>query len=280
MADQKITALDALTTPASGDLLAIVDDVVGTPVTKKITINNLGLLDGWIPTGTFTYASADDPTYTFTVAAFDATTKYSVGMKVKLTQTTDKYFIITKVVFDDPGSTITIYGGTDYDLANATITSPHYSTQKAPLGFPLDPDKWSIQVTDITDRSQSNPAQNTWYNPGSISINIPIGIWEVYYSLMIRGYGSNDTAYNIHTTLSTTNNSESGVQFTMQSYIARPAAGALIARDQHILPLKVINLTTKDTYYLNVSARLAGLEAIGLENDEIPCIIKARSAYL
>ena len=37
----KITQLDALTTQAAGDLIAIVDDVGGSPETKKITITNL-----------------------------------------------------------------------------------------------------------------------------------------------------------------------------------------------------------------------------------------------
>ena len=42
MADQKITELDELNaTPDSTDLVAIADDVAGTPVTKKITIANL-----------------------------------------------------------------------------------------------------------------------------------------------------------------------------------------------------------------------------------------------
>jgi len=43
MADQKITQLTELTTPASGDTFAIVDDPAGSPVTKKITIDNLDL---------------------------------------------------------------------------------------------------------------------------------------------------------------------------------------------------------------------------------------------
>jgi len=41
MADAKITELTALTTPATEDLLAIVDDPAGTPITKKITLANL-----------------------------------------------------------------------------------------------------------------------------------------------------------------------------------------------------------------------------------------------
>lgn len=44
MADAKITALTALTTPNIDDLYVIVDDVAGTPVTKKIK-----LLDQFFP---------------------------------------------------------------------------------------------------------------------------------------------------------------------------------------------------------------------------------------
>jgi len=41
MADTKISALTELTAPADADLLAIVDDPAGTPISKKITRGNL-----------------------------------------------------------------------------------------------------------------------------------------------------------------------------------------------------------------------------------------------
>ena len=41
MADSKISDLDEQTSPASGDLLPIVDDPGGSPVTKKITLANV-----------------------------------------------------------------------------------------------------------------------------------------------------------------------------------------------------------------------------------------------
>ena len=41
MADKKVTQLASLTTTAAPDLLMIVDDPNGTPVSKKITIKNL-----------------------------------------------------------------------------------------------------------------------------------------------------------------------------------------------------------------------------------------------
>jgi len=41
MADQKITALTALTSPTTDDLTVVVDDPSGTPITKKLTLANL-----------------------------------------------------------------------------------------------------------------------------------------------------------------------------------------------------------------------------------------------
>ncbi len=45
MADAKITELTSLTDPTDADLLAIVDDPSGTPITKKVTRDNLFKLD-------------------------------------------------------------------------------------------------------------------------------------------------------------------------------------------------------------------------------------------
>jgi hypothetical protein len=41
MANKKITELTELTTPVGADIVAIVDDVAGTPTTKKVTVTNL-----------------------------------------------------------------------------------------------------------------------------------------------------------------------------------------------------------------------------------------------
>ena len=38
---KKVTELSTLTAPAADDLLLIIDDVAGTPITKKVTVANL-----------------------------------------------------------------------------------------------------------------------------------------------------------------------------------------------------------------------------------------------
>ncbi len=49
MADAKITELTELTSPEEEDVLAIVDDPSGTPVTKKITKQNLSIIVSALP---------------------------------------------------------------------------------------------------------------------------------------------------------------------------------------------------------------------------------------
>ncbi len=98
-------------------------------IVGALTLNSY---DGWITsTDTWVYASAT----TFTIAGVDRTAQLPVGTKIKLTQTTAKYFYVTAVAFST-NTTITITGGTDYTLANAAITAPNYSYDTTPQGFP------------------------------------------------------------------------------------------------------------------------------------------------
>ena len=230
--------------------------------------------DGWVSAGeTWTYASADDPTFTFTVAGIDLTGKYSPGMRVKLTQTSVKYFIITKVAFSTD-TTITIYGGTDYDLANASISSPYYSPVKAPFGFPLDPLKWTVSLTDTSNRSQASATQGTWYNLGSLSLDIPIGVWDVHYDL----YGD-ISAHNklFAATLSTANNSESDTEFTTRFYDGNDTAEGA----QTLSKRKALTLTAKTTYFLNASNVTGGGGAtITFLGTNVPTRVRAICTYL
>jgi hypothetical protein len=206
-----------------------------------------GGLDGWIPAEeTWTYASADAPTFVITVPS-GAASRFSVGMKIKLTQTTVKYFIITAVA----DTTLTVYGGTDYTLANATITAPFYSMVRSPQGFPMSPLKWTQSYSDTTNRIQSSPTNDAWYNINSASLSVPIGVWNVDYSVFAAAIAnqSGTTDQQVFTTLSTTNNTE-----TLGSFSCRTSAGAaaytsFVAAATH-QRMQVVERTTKASYYL------------------------------
>lgn len=85
---------------------------------------------------TWTYVSAS----TFKTAG-DYRTYFPKGTRIKLTQTSEKYFNVsadpTYIGGGTDETTITITGGSDYTLANAAITDPYYSQMLRPLGFPF-----------------------------------------------------------------------------------------------------------------------------------------------
>ena len=109
MANKKITALPELTSPAGADLLAIVDDVAGTPTTKKITATNIM---GLAPvqsvagrTGTVTVDAGD-----LTDGNFDGTA--ISGFDASINDKTDDYTLLAsdngKVVVMNKGSAVTV----------------------------------------------------------------------------------------------------------------------------------------------------------------------------
>ena len=242
----------------------------------------ISMQGGWVGvTDTWTYASADSPTFTVTVPS-GATTLYSPGMRVRLTQTTTKYFLITAVA----DTVITLYGGTDYTLTSATISDISFSYFKAPIGFPLNPTKWTVIKKDSNVRSQSSATDSTWYNVGTTNcqITIPIGVWDVDYrvfaSWTVTGVGAGDVGNNLYTTLSTANNSESDKEFTAgSSQIAYTALGTAQWNDTFFVR-KTLALTTKTLYYLNSQHTGGGTPTISFENGAVDMIIRAVSAYL
>lgn len=231
---------------------------------------------GWAAAGeTWTYVSADGPTGTFSVPA-DVTGKYSVGMRIKLTQTTAKYFIVTVVGAFAAGVTpITIYGGTDYTLANAAITLPFYSTAKAPFGFNVDPAKWTETTTDSTQRAQATPTASVWYNPGAVSLVVPIGTWRLRYKVIIQCARAAAAAIDIYATLSTANNSESDSNMTcFASTSSQAGVYATVSAEKFVV------LAAKTTHYLDIMEDIGGTQNIYMRNDTKPCVIKATCALL
>lgn len=90
-------------------------------------------VDGWIAAGeTWVYVSAG----VYKIVGVDLTAKYTTGTKVKLTQTTVKYFNVASSALNGSDTEVTVQGGSDYSLANAAITSPYYSRASLPSGFP------------------------------------------------------------------------------------------------------------------------------------------------
>jgi len=131
LANQKITQLTELTAPITTDMLAIVDDPGGSPVTKKVQAGSL-FTDGWVNDGTvWTYVSAS----TFSIPG-NVTATYQKGTFLKWTQTTVKYGVVVSSSYSAPNTTVTIVVNTDYTIANAAISANYFSYAANPRGWP------------------------------------------------------------------------------------------------------------------------------------------------
>ena len=192
MADKKITDLPEIPEVADDDYLEIVDTSANT--SNKISRENLiaghdhdsdyvplSYKDGWIPVSdTWTYKTAT----TITVPS-GAASIYKVGMGIRLTQTTVKYFYIVGVA----DTVLTITGGSDYTLANATISAVSYTnTPATAIGFPN-----TFNYTPVVTYAGNNTDPTGW-----TSLNGSFSIGGNIATVMITGQlnrGSGDRAY-------------------------------------------------------------------------------------
>lgn len=237
--------------------------------------------DGWIAAGeTWTFVAADAPTFTFKITGSDLTAKYTAGTRLKLTHAAAvKYFIVTKVAFAAGDTTVTVYGGTDYTLAATAITLPFFSRMKGPAGFPLDPIKWTVKVSDTTLRSQASPVSGTWYNLGSLTISVPIGAWRVGYQGQIGlDGGGAEVNPSVNITLSTGSSSETDTEFSIFAQVnGTAAAGDVYGLGSRY---KFLNLAAKTSYFLNLKTGNGTATTLYLYSSVSATVIEAISAYL
>ena len=264
---------------AQGDFLPIVDVSAGQ--TKYVTVKDLtGLPDtGWLATGESWAYSSWDSTRRIGIITVptDATTKYTPKMRVRFSQTTGgtKYGIITYVT----ATTLTIHFPSGTTLNNEAITSPVYSPLDTPVGFPSNAANWILETTSTTTQSQLSPTNNVWYNPGSNSLALGPGVWDLGYKGSLEclktGAGNSDAL----ATLSTANNSESDSDFTLWEFIGITGGTA----SNNVFPLtarKIISLTANSTYYLNVMCTTPSQSQLQWHGSISKTSIRAITAYL
>lgn len=252
---------------------------VKTYADTKTTLSTVlsTIASGWTSiSATLTFSSADAPTYVCTTSS-DLTGSIGVGMRIKLTHSAStKYFIVTAI----DAATITLYGGTDYTLAATAITAPYYSNVKAPLGFPQDTTKWTVKVTDTTQRNGAGTG-TTWNNIGGANaqISVPIGIWEVDFTC--EAYGDRTTAGtgdSIDACLSTANNTASDTELYGRTFISGAAANQSDVMSFVPFKQKTLALVAKTLYYLNIRMQNSGTWT--MNNNVVAMVIRAKCSYL
>jgi hypothetical protein len=228
------------------------------------------LASGWNSiTQTLAYASADAPTFTATTSA-DLTGIISVGMKIMLTNTTVKYFIVTAIT----SSTITLYGGTDYALTNVAISAVYYSPHKSPFGFPLGPAKWTVIFTDTSLKTQVSPVgAQYYYSFASFNLLVPIGQWDLSFNVNVQENLSAAGPTEVHVMLSTSASSPSDSDLKASFQLYGINVGGTLAKSKKLL------LAAKTVYYLDTYMSATGTN-LYFRGDYETTTLKAVCAYL
>jgi hypothetical protein len=234
---------------------------VADAITKKHSADtDPSETSGWVPAPALTYSAADAPVYTVTCSG-DYSAIIMSGMRIKLTHAgSTKYFIVVKSAYGAPNTTLTLYGGTDYTLAGTAITNPYYSMHKAPAEFPLDPNKWKVEIKNDTAIVKTSPTATRWYGTtankwdGStvLSLDIPIGIWDVFFGTHLQVYKTSATVAEIHGAASSTDPAD-GVAPSdpeLEGYVYFGGASATLNIVGPIARRKTLVLTSKTTYKL------------------------------
>lgn len=246
----RISALTELTSLESNDYLIVLDSSAN--IAKKITIANaFGLPSfGFTATGeSWTFSSWDSTTKIGVITVpTDATTKYSAGMRVKFTQTTGG----TKfgIIHDVTATTLSVFFGTDYTLNNEAITSPLYSTEYAPKGFPASKEKWLIQAIDTTSRKSNTPSKATWYLPSGATSNITLGKGKYMLGMEVsaRSHSSASSTWcQTQVAVSTSTSSATDSEF-ISSASSDQASSGLITLTESFKREKIVTITSNTTY--------------------------------
>lgn len=250
----------------------------GSPFASET--NALEAFTGWTEFDlTATYYSADAPSYKLQapVALYDYV---SPGYRVRLKQGGDyKYFIVTKLDTTGDYVHVTMYGGTDYSLADASITDLAFSPQKAPYRFPLDPAKWTEEVRDPNNRTQASPVSGTWYNlHSSHKIDLPVGVWHVSYFAFAEVIYSTAVEYDLRVALSTSTSSVTDGDLFILKEMFISGSGYHFGSDYQ--RAKTITVTSPATYYLIAMQGISDATELGFYGAVISTVISAVCAYL
>lgn len=295
-----IHAATTKSTPVDADEVGIADSAASY-VLKRLTWANIKATlktyfdsiyneSGWRTlSATLTYSSADSPSFVISSNA-DLTSVLSLGMKIWFTNNSTSFYGFVTAIGSWSGSAqlITLYGGTDYTVANSAITSPYYSTSKAPFGFNIDPTKWTVVTTSTSNCAIASPTDSTWYGntaltPTAPSISIPIGKWTTEYSATLDTTFTTvaTTVIGSRVSLSSSASSESDATMSRSFASTSPTVtGGILRFPFGLTPAKQLTLASKTTYYLIVYANVSTITNLALRGDLFTTTISAKCAYL
>lgn len=147
MADAKITALTANTTPIPTDVTVLVDDPAGTPVTQKVTLGNL--LKGGYSRTSITTSTTPTPTGDYWRNELQATALTDNATIAAPTGSAAEGHML-KIVLTASGSTRTIAYNAALEAGNITRTTSLAAGSTLTQIYSYLNGAWTCQFNDVT----------------------------------------------------------------------------------------------------------------------------------
>jgi len=270
---QKISQFDEVTSAQSGDILPLVRNGQN----KRITVGNFA---GVPPEGytaaaqIWTYLSFSATTQIGTITVpTDATVKYNSGMRIQITQATGgiKYGIIQMVT----ATVLHVMFPAGTTLNNEAISTPFYTSLFAPLGFPMDPNLFTLEVSPSANVVQGSPTALAWYNAALLAVGVGRYVCD-YEATHWIVKGSAPVVWGF-ITLSTTNN---GITDPKMGSMTYASATELMNTGKR---QRVYNFTSPTTLYLNHAVNQASVTQTAIYTSDAAntrSVVRARCAYI
>jgi hypothetical protein len=215
----------------------------------------------------------------------DLTATNSVGYTTRSPYTTDAngvpagtydWAIVTKVattvatVQYPEGCAIPTSGG---------ISTVDYSGVKSPFGFPTQRSRWQVGFISKAQQQQAAAVAGTWYNIGSPQVNIPVGSWKGFATVLAGVNQTAGIAITIGTTFSTANNSESDQLNTVFTQFNSSGATNTDLYSPQTRDLS-IDVSTATPYYLNTRTTTGASLTLYQLSATQPLLIQLEPTYL
>lgn len=200
---------------------------------------------------------------------------YDTNATIATSYALTKYFLVSKVA----ATAVTVYGGTDYVLTNAAITSPYVAGIKAPNKFPMDQSKWSVEFNSDALQTKNTPTGGTWYQVGTHQISVPIGAWKLSFFATLEAFWGSATDLALNYICLSTSNSSSSNSDLVASMILTGASATNLILAETLFREKYINISSKTTYYMLHQAANS-ISALYVRGDASRTVIRAVSTLL
>ena len=127
------------------------------------------------------------------------------------------------------------------------VSSMKYSTVKSPAGFPMDKNRWSIDMPMYNSANSSGTTTSTIYNPGGTKIYLPVGNWDVDFNYSVLATPS--SAYiNVTAGLSSVSNAFDEPDFVEKTLVQLSTTSNL--QQVSGCRSKTLSISSPTSYYL------------------------------